>query len=72
LNNKEIKSWEDLEVLQKSHQLVLEIYKITKEYPSNEKYRLIDQLCRASTSIPTNIAEGRVKGEEQLRNIFNF
>jgi len=70
LNNKKIKSWEDLEVQQKSHQLVLEIYRITKEFPSDEKYRLIDQLCRASSSIPTNIAEG--KGRRTTKEYIQF
>ena len=53
MNRTKVKSWIDLEVLSKAHQLVLEIYKITKDFPNDEKYRLVDQLCRASYSVPT-------------------
>lgn len=65
-----IKSWEDLKVAKKSHELVLQIYKITKNFPEDEKYRLIDQLCRASASVPTNIAEG--KGRKSVKEYIKF
>ncbi|MGH7885859.1 MAG: four helix bundle protein [Thermodesulfobacteriota bacterium] len=51
----------DLKVLNKAHKLVLGIYNITKIFPEEEKYRLVDQLCRASASVPTNIAEGKAR-----------
>ena len=65
-----VESWKDLEVMQKAHKLVLEIYQLTKSFPSEERYRLVDQLCRASASIPTNIAEG--KGRNSLREYLQF
>ena len=51
-------SFKDLIVWQKSYQLVLEIYKITKEFPKEEVYGLAQQMRRSSVSIPSNIAEG--------------
>ncbi len=51
-------NYEDLAVWKLAHELVLDIYKITKRFPSDEKYRLTDQLCRAALSIPLNICEG--------------
>lgn len=51
-------SFEKLKVWRASHELVLEIYKITKNFPGEEKFSLVDQLKRSSSSIPTNIAEG--------------
>ncbi|MBK9991578.1 MAG: four helix bundle protein [Verrucomicrobia bacterium] len=57
-----IESWRDLLVWQKSHALTLEIYRLTKSFPADERFRLVDQLCRAAASIPTNIAEGKGRG----------
>ena len=38
--------------------LVEEIHKLTKKFPSDERYQLVSQLRRASKSIVANIAEG--------------
>ena len=51
--------WRDLDVWKKAHALVLEMYKITAEYPKNEAYSLVDQLRRSAYSIPANIVEGQ-------------
>jgi len=48
----------DLAVWQRSHQLVLKLYKLTAAFPSDERFGLISQLRRAVASVPTNIAEG--------------
>lgn len=45
-------------VWQKSHELVLEIYKASSKFPKEEVYGLVSQIRRSSSSIPTNIAEG--------------
>jgi four helix bundle protein len=50
--------WKDLIVWKKAHQLTIDIYSMTSGFPENERYNLISQLRRASTSIPTNIVEG--------------
>jgi four helix bundle protein len=56
--NSPAKCFEDLFVWQKAHQLVLSIYKATKEYPKSELYGLVSQVRRAAVSVPANIAEG--------------
>lgn len=43
---------------QLSHELTLEIYKITLKYPSCEMYCLVSQMRRAAYSVPANIVEG--------------
>ena len=53
-----IQSFTDLIVWKKAHRFVLQIYKLTKDFPKDEKYSLIDQLRRASISITSNISEG--------------
>ena len=58
IENKPIKSFTDLIVWQKGHQLVLLIYQMSKEFPKEETYCLIDQMRRAAISITSNIAEG--------------
>ena len=55
---KTAKTFEDLVVWQKAHQLVLKIYRLSKSFPRDELFGLISQLRRAATSIPANIAEG--------------
>ena len=53
-----LEDFRQLKVWQKSHQLVLEIYKLTKEFPAEERFGLVPQMRRAAVSIAANIAEG--------------
>lgn len=53
-----ISTYKDLIVWQKSNNLVLEIYKITRKLPTTEIYGFCSQTQRASVAIPSNIAEG--------------
>jgi four helix bundle protein len=53
-----LKSYKDLIVYQKGYNLSLDIYRITKPYPKDEKYGLVSQMRRSAVSIPCNIAEG--------------
>jgi four helix bundle protein len=64
-----VKSFEDLTVWQEAHKLTLEIYKLTVKFPAAEKYGIVSQLRRCSSSVPANIAEGfgRATTRELLR-----
>ena len=50
--------YKDLVVWQKAMDLVVEVYRLTKNLPKDELYSLTNQLRRAAVSIPSNIAEG--------------
>ena len=65
--------WRDLEVWKKAHKLVLEIYKLTSSFPLTERYGLIEQLRRASYSVPANIVEGQSRNttKEYLTFLYN-
>ena len=55
---KKLRDYKKYSVWQKSHDLVLDIYKVTSNFPKDELFGLISQIKRSSSSIPTNIAEG--------------
>jgi len=66
------RNWNELVIWKESHNLVLDIYKLTKDYPKEELYNLVSQIRRAATSVPTNIVEGHSKGssKEFLRFLY--
>tara|TARA_Y100000814_G_C12065729_1_gene311189 strand:- start:176 stop:541 length:366 start_codon:yes stop_codon:yes gene_type:complete len=65
-----MKDYKKFLVWQKAHQLTLEIYRVTKNFPKSEQFNLISQINRASLSIPTNIAEGC--GRESQKELIRF
>ena len=60
-----IHTYKDLTVWQKAIELSVEIYELTAQFPSEEKYGLSSQMRRAAVSIPSNIAEGRLRGSKK-------
>ena len=53
-----IKRLSHLDVFTNSYQLAMDIFQMTRKFPKEEKYSLIDQVVRSSRSITANIAEG--------------
>lgn len=53
-----IRNYRDLKVWQRSIDLVLQRYGVTRSFPSSERYDLVRQIRRSAVSIPSNIAEG--------------
>jgi four helix bundle protein len=53
-----LKSFRELEVWQKAHGLVLEIYRLTDKFPDRERFGIVSQIRRCAASVPANIAEG--------------
>jgi four helix bundle protein len=58
---KNYQGFRDLIVYQKSYKLAMEVFKITRSFPKEEKYLIVDQIIRSSRSVPANIAEAWVK-----------
>ena len=54
---KTIRHFRDLEVYQRSFALAIDIFQISKKFPTEERYSLIDQIRRSSRSVCTNLAE---------------
>jgi four helix bundle protein len=68
-----IKRFEELEVWQAAHRIVLDIYKVTSTLPSDEKYGLTAQMRRAAVSVPANIAEGfKRRGRNDKVHFYNI
>ena len=49
--------YRDLKAFQSAYKLAMDIFGITKSFPKEEKYSLVDQIRRSSRSVPANIAE---------------
>ena len=65
-------NYEDIKVWQKSHQLVLKIYKITKFFPPEEQYGLTNQIRRSAVSIGANIVEGYKKTNKDFKRYLDI
>jgi len=64
-----IERFTDLMAWQDGHQLALKVYRITKSFPTDERFGLVSQMRRCSVSIGSNIAEGfgRRSAGEKIR-----
>ena len=65
-----VKSFRDLVVWQKSVDFIDEIYRLTGEFPPDERFALTAQMRKAAVSVASNIAEG--SGRFSSRDYLNF
>jgi four helix bundle protein len=73
MQRKPAERFQDLVVWQKAHQLVLSIYKVTRDYPRAEIFGLTSQMRRAAVSVPANIAEGfKKRGQADKARLLNI
>ncbi|MFQ5779945.1 MAG: four helix bundle protein [Nitrospiria bacterium] len=54
---REIKHFRELEVYQRAFKMAMNIFEITKRFPNEEKYSLVDQIRRSSRAVCSNLAE---------------
>lgn len=59
--DRNIKSYKDLVVWQKSVLLVKRVYELTRSFPPDEKFGLVAQMRRAAVSVPSYLAEGHAR-----------
>ena len=68
-----IKSFRDLVVWKKSHELAQEVFNITEAFPRSYRFDVTTQLRRAALSVPTNLAEGCAAGHsKELTQFINI
>jgi len=67
---KDIRHFRDLEVYQRAFKAAIEIFEITKDFPGEERFSMVDQIRRSSRSVCANLAEGwrKRKYEPVFRN----
>lgn len=64
-----MRPFQDLVVWQKAHELTLDVYRLTRGYPRDERFGLTSQTRRSAASVTGNISEGCGKRTlPQLRN----
>jgi four helix bundle protein len=59
-----VQDFRKLLVWQKSHLLVLEVYRLARDFPRDELFGLTSQMRRSAVSIPSNVAEGSGRGSD--------
>ncbi|MFP4346001.1 MAG: four helix bundle protein [Anaerolineales bacterium] len=68
-----ITRFQQLDVWREAHTLVLKVYEVTKDFPTDERFGLISQMRRAAISVPANIAEGfKRRGVQEKIRFYNI
>ncbi len=60
-----MQTFRDLVVWQKAVELAKQVYILTHQFPPEERFGLVSQMQRAAVSIPSNIAEGKLRGSSK-------
>ena len=60
-----MKNYKELNVWKKGIEVVKMTYKLSKQFPAEEKYGLVSQMTRAAVSIPANVAEGSSRNSDK-------
>lgn len=68
-----IKSYKDIIVWKKAHELTLLVYRLTEKYPKTELFGLVSQSRRCAVSVPSNLVEGfKRKGPKDAIHFYNI
>ena len=67
-----MKSYKKLKAAEKAYELVLEVYRVTEEFPKAEQFGLTSQLKRAAVSVLANLVEGQARrSKKEFRQLVN-
>jgi|SRR3989338_11391027 len=58
-------TYKALTVWQKAVEVTVEVYAVTNAFPSEERFGLVSQMRRCAVSIPSNVAEGKMRGSSK-------
>ncbi len=67
-----MRPFRELRVWDESHQLTLDVYRVTGSFPNDERFALTNQLRRAAYSVPFNIVEGTSRGDAECRQFLRI
>jgi four helix bundle protein len=68
-----LERFEQLEVWQEDHRMVLDVYRTSKRFPADERFGLVSQMRRAAVSVPANTAEGfKRRGLKDKSHFYNI
>jgi len=67
-----IRSYRDLRVWQRATDLVEQLYRLTRQFPVDERYGLVSQLRRAAISVASNIAEGHTRSRADYQRFLTI
>ena len=65
-----MRNFKELKIWQKGFDIAVKSFKLTSQFPKEEKYGIVSQMTRAAISIPSNIAEGSSRSSEKDYNRF--
>ncbi|MFI5186734.1 MAG: four helix bundle protein [Chitinophagales bacterium] len=60
-----MRNFEELKIWQKGIDIAIKTYQFTDTFPKEDKYAIVQQMTKASVSIPSNIAEGSSRKSEK-------
>ncbi len=68
-----MRDFKELKVWKKSHEIAIAAYQVTTPFPAGELYGLTNQIRRAASSVPANIAEGCGRdGKKEFARFLNI
>jgi four helix bundle protein len=68
----DVRPFRELRVWQEGHELTLEVYAATAQFPPDERFGITSQVRRAAYSIPLNVAEGSARSDAEFHQFLRI